>query len=54
MFALIQTDEASNSVHNSTPWRTGDFLFSPGVTAESSEGDCEALPVFCSAQSATH
>lgn len=51
MFALIQIDEASNSVRNSTSRRTDDFFFSPGVTAESSEGDCEALPVLRSAQS---
>lgn len=49
MFALIQAGEASNSVHNSSSRRTDDFLFSSGVTAESSEGDCEALPVLRSA-----
>lgn len=53
MFGLMRRAKASNSVHNNTSWRTDDFLFSPGVTAESSEGDRAALPVFRSAQSAS-
>lgn len=51
MLALIQKDKASGSIHNNTSQRSDVFLFSPGFTAESSEGHCEALPVLCSAQS---
>lgn len=52
MFGLMQGEKASNSVHNNTSKRTDDFLCSPGVTAESSEGDRAALPLCRSAQSA--
>ena len=50
----MQNEKVSNSVRNNTSSRSDDFLFPPGVTAESSEGDRAALPVCRSAQSASH